>query len=114
MQARTLGAALMAVLLFAWPAAAQEQRASIEGVVKDSTGAILPGATVTAIGPALPAGTTTVSNEQGQFRFPGLPPGVYDVTAELSGFTAGKAEAVEVRLGQIKRVELTLAPIDQG
>ena len=109
MQARTLGAALMAVLLFAWPAAAQEQRASIEGVVKDSTGAILPGATVTAKGPALPAGTTTVSNEQGQFRFPGLPPGVYDVTAELSGFTAGKAEAVEVRLGQIKRVELTLA-----
>src|SRR5512138_955606 len=47
MRARTL-AALMALLLFAWPAAAQEQRGSIEGVIKDSSGAVLPGVTVEA------------------------------------------------------------------
>ncbi len=47
MRARIL-AALMAVLLFAWPAAAQEQRGSIEGTVKDTSGAILPGVTVEA------------------------------------------------------------------
>jgi hypothetical protein len=38
----------MAVLLFAWPVAAQEQRGSIEGVIKDSSGAVLPGVTVEA------------------------------------------------------------------
>ena len=47
MRARTL-AALMAVLLFAWPVAAQEQRGSIEGIVKDTSGAVLPGVSVEA------------------------------------------------------------------
>ena len=47
MRARTF-AALMVALLFAWPVAAQEQRGSIEGVVKDSSGAVLPGVTVEA------------------------------------------------------------------
>jgi hypothetical protein len=37
-------------VLLAWPAAAQEQRGSIEGVVKDASGAILPGVTVTIEG----------------------------------------------------------------
>src|SRR5262249_20642593 len=41
-------AALLAMTLFAWPAAAQEQRGSIEGVVKDSSGGVLPGVTVEA------------------------------------------------------------------
>ena len=40
--------ALLCALLFAWPVAAQEQRGSIEGVVKDTTGAVLPGVTVEA------------------------------------------------------------------
>ena len=108
MRARTL-AALMALVLSAWPAMAQEQRASIEGSVKDSSGAVLPGATVVAKGPALPAGTTTVSDEQGRYRFPGLPPGVYEVTAELQGFTPARTENVEIRLGQIKTVDMTLS-----
>ena len=47
MRARTL-AALMAVLLLAWPVAAQDQRGTIEGTVKDASGAVLPGVTVEA------------------------------------------------------------------
>ena len=47
MRARTL-AALMAVLLLAWPVAAQEQRGTIEGTVKDTSGAVLPGVTIEA------------------------------------------------------------------
>ena len=47
MRARTL-AALMAVLLLAWPVAAQDQRGTIEGIVKDASGAVLPGVTVEA------------------------------------------------------------------
>ena len=73
MRARTL-AAVMAVLLLAWPVAAQEQRGTIEGIVKDTSGAVLPGVTVeakTATGVVLSA-TTDAS---GGFRFPSVPPG---------------------------------------
>ena len=108
MRARTL-AALMAVVLFAWPATAQEQRGSIQGQVKDASGAVLPGVTVVAKGNALPAGTTSVTDAEGFYRFPGLPPGAYEVTAELTGFAPGKVEAVAVNLGQIKSVNFSLS-----
>jgi hypothetical protein len=108
MQARTL-VTLMAVLLFAWPVAAQEQRGSIQGQVTDASGAVLPGVTVVARGTALPAGTTTVSDGEGFYRFPGLPPGRYEVNADMTGFTPGKVEAVDVGLGQIKTVNFALS-----
>lgn len=102
-------AMLLAMTLVAGAASAQEQRGTIEGQVKDSSGAVLPGATVTATGPALPAGATTAADGEGYFRFPGLPPGRYDVTAELQGFSPGKISAVDVSLGQIKKVDFSLS-----
>ena len=75
MRARTL-AALMAVLLLAWPVAAQDQRGTIEGTVKDTSGAVLPGVTVEAktnTGVVL----STTSDASGVFRFPSVLPGVY-------------------------------------
>ena len=58
----------------AWPVAAQEQRGTIEGVVKDTSGAVLPGVTVEARsdnGAAL----STTTDESGIYRFPSLAPG---------------------------------------
>jgi hypothetical protein len=100
-------AALLAIALFAWPAAAQEQRGSIEGTVKDSSGAVLPGATVEAksAGSGL---LSTISDASGNFRFPSVLPGIYEVSAALSGFKTGKVADVEVRLGSIKSVEFSL------
>ena len=104
----TLGV-LLCALMYAWPATAQEMRGSMEGVVRDAQGAVLPGATVDA---RLTAGTeaavSTVSDGRGVFRFPAVAPGIYEVTASLSGFQTLKYERVEVRLGEIKRVEFTL------
>ncbi len=105
---RRVSLVLLICALFAWPASAQEQRASIEGQVKDSQGGVLPGATVVVKGPSMPAGTTTVSDEQGYFRFPGLPPGRYEVSAEMQGFNPGRVPDVELSLGQIKKVQMTL------
>ncbi len=102
-------AALLAITLVAWPLAAQEQRGLIEGQVKDSSGAVIPGATVTVKGVTSPAGTTAVSDAEGYYRFPGLPPGRYDVTAQLQGFTTGTTPAVDVSLGQIKKVDFALS-----
>jgi len=99
----------MACLWLAVPAAAQETRGAIEGVVKDSTGGVLPGVTVeaTIAGGAVQA---TVSDAKGIYRFPALPPGTYTVKATLAGFTAARAEGVKVVLGQLLTVGLTMSP----
>jgi hypothetical protein len=99
---------MMVALLMAWPAAAQEQRGSIEGVVKDTSGAVLPGVTVEARA-ANGAVLTTVSDETGAYRFPSVAPGDYVVTANLQGFAPGKNDAVRVGLGQVKKVDFALA-----
>ena len=79
------GMLALAVSLTA-PVAAQETRGSIEGVVKDTSGAVLPGVTVEAKSPALVGVGTAVSDTSGVYRFPSLPPGLYEVTAVLAGF----------------------------
>jgi hypothetical protein len=98
----------MAVLLCAWPIAAQEQRGSIEGVIKDSSGAVLPGATVEArtnTGVVL----TATTDSDGIYRFPSLLPGTYEITATLQGFSPKKQADIPVNLGQVKKVDLSLA-----
>ena len=106
MRIRTF-AALLAIVLVAWPVAAQEQRGSIEGVVKDTSGAVLPGVTVEAKSGGSGVLSTT-SNDTGNFRFPSLLPGVYEVSANLSGFKAAKVADVEVKLGSVKSVEFSM------
>ena len=88
MRARTF-AALMVALLMAWPVAAQEQRGAIEGVVRDTSGAVLPGVTVEARA-ATGAVLTTVSDDTGTYRFPSVAPGDYVVTATLDRLCAGQ------------------------
>jgi TonB dependent receptor/Carboxypeptidase regulatory-like domain len=100
-------AALLAIALFAWPAAAQEQRGSIEGVVKDASGGVLPGVTVEARSSGSGVLSTT-SDTTGNFRFPSVLPGTYEVTATLAGFKSGKVGSVEVKLGSVKSVEFNL------
>ena len=79
-----LFAALVAIALCAGPAMAQEQRGSIEGIVKDASGGVLPGVTVALAGGS-GAKLDTVSDAQGLYRFPSLAPGTYTVTADQDG-----------------------------
>ena len=81
-------------LLFAWPAAAQEQRGSIDGVVKDSSGGVLPGVTVEAHSSGSGVLTTT-SDATGTYRFPSVLPGVYEITANLASFKPSKVSNVD-------------------
>ena len=101
-------AALLALLLLATPAAAQEQSGSIFGVVKDASGAVLPGATVEARSPSLIGVRSTVTDSLGLYRFPTLPPGMYEISANLQGFVAAKVGDVGVQLGKQLPVDLTL------
>jgi hypothetical protein len=108
MRVRTLWVLLWALVL-AWPAAAQEQRGSIEGVVKDSGAAVLPGVSVEArsVGGGV-LSTTTGAN--GTYRFPSVLPGTYEVRASLPSFAPAKINDVVVTLGGIKTVDFTLTP----
>src|SRR5262245_56497825 len=95
--------ALAMLALVAVPASAQEQRASVEGVVRDATGAVLPGVALTARSPSLAGAETTVSDAQGAYRFPALRPGRYEITAILQGFQTTKSAEVVLELGQALR-----------
>ena len=100
---------LVLVLLCAVTTAlAQDRTGSIEGAVKDSSGAILPGATVEAKSPSLVGVATAVTDSQGNYRFPALSPGVYEISATLQGFTVARFENVRLALGQVLKIDVTL------
>src|ERR1044072_8290656 len=87
-----LGAVLLLVLV---PAMAFAQ-ASVTGVVKDASGAVLPGVTVEAASPALIEKTrSAVTDGTGQYRIVDLPAGTYSVMVTLQGFNAVKREGIE-------------------
>src|SRR5262245_56784421 len=87
-------------------AAAQEQRGSIEGIVRDSSGGVLPAATIEARSPSMAGVQTTVTDTNGLYRFPALPPGRYEVSATLQGFQPAKSSDVRLELGQILKIDL--------
>src|SRR6202040_1760267 len=78
------------------PASAYAQ-AALAGVVKDPSGAVLPGTTIEASSPALIEKTrTAISDGTGQYKITELPPGTYALTFTLAGFSAVKREGVDV------------------
>ncbi|MBM3311054.1 MAG: TonB-dependent receptor [Candidatus Aminicenantes bacterium] len=86
------------------------QTGALRGTVKDdSGGAPLPGVNLTVAGPALMRTAAAVTNEEGVFRFPGLPPGRdYTLTAELQGFQPVKREGIIISVGMTVTVALQM------
>ena len=76
---------ILACLFLASPSFAQTL-GTIGGEVRDSSGAIVPGATITATSKATNATRETQSNTSGEYNFPAMQPGAYEVKAELPGF----------------------------
>src|SRR5918993_1424824 len=87
---------------------AQGTTGSINGTITDTTGAVLPGVTVTATGPAIMGAQTAVTNEQGQYRFPALPPSSYRVQYELAGFNTIVREGIVVNIGFTATINVQL------
>src|ERR1700674_128464 len=87
---------LVLTLWLVVPTAAFAQ-ASITGVVKDTSGAVLPGVTVEATAPVLIERVrSAVTDGTGQYRIENLRPGVYAVTFTLTGFSTLKREGIEL------------------
>ena len=94
--------ALVALVLFASVMVANSQgivTGSISGTVQDPSGAIVPGATVTAMELTTNSSFRTTTGSAGTFQLPGLPVGFYSVSVEAAGFTPLKIDNVQVQVG---------------
>ena len=103
--------ALSLILLLAIlgsPAAAQLGTATISGIVTDSSGAVIVGATIGAVNNGTNFRRQTISNEQGQYNLPGLTPGSYNVSVQLKGFRRAELDNITLQVDQNVRVNVAL------
>jgi hypothetical protein len=77
------------------------------GLVVDEQGTTLQGAVLTLFGKPVPE--VQVSNAKGQFKFPDLPAGTYNLQAELEGFTPADYPEVVINSGHTTDIEVTLS-----
>jgi hypothetical protein len=92
-------------------AIAQGDLGTIAGVVKDSTGGVLPGVTVEVSSPALIEKTRTATTDgQGQYKIVSLRPGVYEVAFSLSGFGTVRRTGVELTAAFTATINADLKP----
>lgn len=87
----------------------QAGTAALAGTVKDSQGGVVPGATLTVTLPTTGAIRNGTSNQEGAFNFPGLPPGLYELRAELAGFRPVVHEKVQLGVDSTTQVDIVLA-----
>jgi outer membrane receptor protein involved in Fe transport len=107
MRRQFFGAALF-VLFSCVAALAQQTTGTVTGRVIDQQGSAVPGATVTAKSATTGFTRSEVSDSEGVYRLSALPVGIYDVTAELQGFTTVSKKAVEVNIAQTQAVDFAL------
>lgn len=94
--------------LFAVSALAQIDTGSIVGTVRDSSGATIPKATVTATNKATNITLTTTTNDSGEYQFNALRPGTYTVKASAAGFSAQEVGDVEIHVQSRPSLDFTL------
>ena len=81
---------------------------SVTGTVKDTTGGVIPGATVTLMNTALGNQFTAVTDGQGVYSFPNVPVGRYDLTIALEGFKPHRRAGVAVDINSRLQIDATL------
>ncbi|MEW6323149.1 MAG: TonB-dependent receptor [Acidobacteriota bacterium] len=108
--------ALVFVLAAASGAFAQSDTATVIGTITDAQGAVLPGATVTATNTRTGFTRSAVSDETGRYRLAALPPGPYELMAELQGFSTQRRSGVTLALGSesVLNFELPLGTVTEA
>lgn len=102
MKAAKLATFLMAAIFFATSLASGQgaDSGSLRGRITDGTGANLPGVTLTASSSAVMGGSlVTVTSDEGLYRFPAMPPGVYEIKIELTGFKPLLIPNIRINVG---------------
>ena len=107
---RCLPPSILIVLLFGLTQIASAQTSSITGKVTDITGALIPHAKVSAFNKATNATRTTETDDSGAYRITNLPPGIYDVLIEKSGFKIAEYARVDLTVDQVQNLNAALVP----
>jgi len=105
------GFATAIVVLIALPTClvfAQTSTATILGVVKDTTGALIPGASITVKHTETGQTRTAISSETGDYNVPLLPVGAYEITTTMPGFKQQVRSGIDLVVGQQAVINLTL------
>jgi hypothetical protein len=110
---RRLATFVLALIVSGSPALfAQQETATIVGYVADTSGAMVPNATVTVTNIATNISVTTTTNERGSFSVPSLRPGEYAITSEASGFRKTTRVGITLQVAQVLGLDMTLQPGD--
>jgi Cna protein B-type domain. len=88
----------------------QSAAADLQGTIKDSTGAVVPNATITVRNPGTNISRTGTSNEEGFYRIVNLPPGDYEITVEAANFKKAVLTKVNLTVGQTATVDVSIEP----
>ena len=106
---RGLAATFLAVVFATGGTAfAQRTTGTLVGTVTDETGSVLPGVNVVLRGDAIMGTQDNVTNEQGFYRFPALPPGTYHLAFSMASFSTFNREGVRVSLGSTVEENVSL------
>ena len=99
----------MLAMLLAIPANVQAQAVgTIVGVVKDASGGVVPGALITVTNTQTGFKRETTSNATGNYTVPALPPGRYNVQAEMQGFRKELIKEMDLQVDQTARLDISL------
>ncbi len=101
-----LSLGLLVLMLSGSLAMAQLTQGTISGVLRDETGAVLPGVDLTLTNVATGVGRNTVSDGEGRYAAPNLSVGEYQIRAELPGFQTTVVEGIELTVGQRSVVDV--------
>jgi hypothetical protein len=108
MSGRSSAVVLLLVLSAIVPARAQTPSGEISGIVADASGLPVPGVTITLTNQATNVVRVVQSNESGLYVMSAIPPGTYDLKAELSGFRTIERKDIGVQVGSASRISMTL------
>ncbi|OQX54453.1 MAG: hypothetical protein B5M54_05030, partial [Candidatus Aminicenantes bacterium 4484_214] len=96
-------------LLFSFTFSQTRETGALAGKVTTPDGEPLPGVEVTISSPSLIGGPrSTITNQDGRFRFPALPHGTYSIEAKLQGFVPQKIENIRLSVGETLTIDLVL------
>ena len=107
---RRLLVTTLAALACALAAPVYAQNAQLSGVVRDSSGAVIPGVTITTRNVDTGLTRVAVTESTGEYRVPSLPPGRYSVTTELSGFTTETRPDITLIIDETATMNFSLKP----
>lgn len=110
MGTRLISFVIVCVVLLGQSVQAQTRAttADITGLIRDQTGGVLPGATVTATNTETNVGRSTTTQENGRFALPALPPGTYRVEVTMPGFVSETRDALTLSLGSLVELDFSL------